>query len=994
MKLMEINNNKEKRVFYSYLAIFLISGVFIAFAGYQYHKNFKKHFKANIENQLSIIADLKVGEIEHWLEERRGDADVMFKNEVFSNLIKRYLDNPNDIVIKSEIQNWMKEFQTAFNYNAIILTDPHLIKKLIIPEETERPQAYISPGNIDSLNAGKIVFEDFYRDDFKQKIFLKLLVPILDVKKLIGIIELRIDPKTFLYPMLEKWPVVSETSETIILRRDGNEAVYLNELRFQKNSALNLRISLERTNVPAVRAVLGQEGFLEGIGYNGKDVVAHINKIPHSPWYIITKTDTNEAYEALRKNFWLTVVFSFGIFLLSGMSLGFLRRNQRTLIYKDRIKSAEELQKLNLAIYNSQDVVFLTDKEGTITYINPQFTNIYGYTADEVVGVTTPRILNSRIYKREDHKSLWDALLNKQSIPTTEYFNKCKDGNIVQIEGSANPVINNNGDIIGFLGVQRDITGRKRAELEKQVIYEIIHGITTTGNINELLKLIHQSLGKVLYADNIFVALHDINTGLFGFPYWVDKFDPIPEPTAMRKSLTAYVFRTGKPVLFSQELFRQLKEQNEVELVGSPSPSWIGIPLETPSKIIGVLVLQHYEKENVYSESDLKFITSMGSQVAFAIERKQIEEELTESEIKLKVILQSTADGILAVDSKGKVIKTNNRFAKMWQIPKKLIDSGDDRALISFILKQLANPDEFISKVQKLYNSTDEDLDHLYFKDGRTFERFSAPLIRDNSLIGRVWSFRDITNARQAEENIKKNNEELSKANGEKDKFFSIIAHDLRGPLSAFVSVTQMLTENVRSMTMEEIEDISISMKDDASNIYGLLENLLEWSRLKRGLMEFDPVKFNLNESINTSTRILSGTASKKEIKIIISVPENLEVTADNHMFDSIIRNLVSNAVKFSFSGGIVEVSAYQNQDKSIEVRINDSGIGMPAGLKSKLFMMNENTGRKGTEGEASSGLGLLLCKEFIDKHNGKIWAESEEGKGTSFYFTIPERNS
>ena len=130
--------------------------------------------------------------------------------------------------------------------------------------------------------------------------------------------------------------------------------------------------------------------------------------------------------------------------------------------------------------------------------------------------------------------------------------------------------------------MQRDITGRKRAELEKQVIYEITRGVTTTGNINELLKLIHQSLGKVIYADNIFVALHDINTGLFGFPYWVDKFDPIPEPVAMTKSLTAYVFRIGKPVLFSQELFQQLKDQNEVELVGSPSPSWIGIPLQTP----------------------------------------------------------------------------------------------------------------------------------------------------------------------------------------------------------------------------------------------------------------------------------------------------------------------------------------------------------------------------------------------------------------------------
>jgi len=864
---MEISNNKEKRVIYSYLGIFLIIGLFIAIAGFQYHKNFKKHFKANIENQLSIIADLKVGEIEHWLEERQGNADAMFKNEVFSNLIKRHLNNPNDSIIKREIQTWMKEIQIGFNYNAVILTDPRLFKKFIIPEEPERPQAYISPGNIDSLNAGKIVFEDFYRNDSKQKIFLKLLVPILDVKKLIGIIEMRIDPKTYLYPILENWPLVSETSETIILRREGNKAVYLNELKFQKNSALNVSVSLEQTNVPAVRAVLGQVGFMEGIGYNGKDVVAHINKIPHSPWYMITKTDASEAYAALRKNLLFTVIFSFGIFIISGLSLGFLWINQRTLIYKERIKSAETLQKLNLAIYNSHDVVFLTDKEGTITYINPQFTNIYGYTAKEVVGVTTPRILDSGINKKEDLKSFWDILLNKQSIPSTEYFNKCKDGKLIKIEGSANPIINNSGDIIGFLGMQREITERKRAELEKQVIYEITHGVTTTGNINELLKLIHQSLGKVLSADNLFVALHNEETGLFSFPYWVDKFDPIPEPVAMRKSWTAYVFRTGKPILFSAELFQQLKEQNEVELVGSPSPSWIGIPLQTPSKVIGVLVLQHYEKENVFSESDLKFLTSMGSQIAFAIERKQAEEE------------------------------------------------------------------------------------------------------------------------------IKKSNEELSKANAEKDKFFSILAHDLRGPMSAFVGITELLREDFQKMTPGQVKNFITSMNNDATNIYKLLENLLEWSRLKRGIIEFKPGKLNLKDSISKCIELVLVSSRKKKIGIDIFVPDDLFVIADEHMFETIVRNLVSNAVKFTPAGGKINVSAYVDQDKSIEIKISDNGIGMSPKLKSKLFLLNENTGRKGTEGESSSGLGLLLCKEFVEKHNGKIWVESEEGKGTSFYFTMPERS-
>ncbi len=425
------------------------------------------------------------------------------------------------------------------------------------------------------------------------------------------------------------------------------------------------------------------------------------------------------------------------------------------------------------------------------------------------------------------------------------------------------PLNNENGEIIGTFGISRDITARKRGELESLVLYEISQGITSTYNLDELLKLIHHSLSKVVYAENCFVALHNPQTGLFSFPYFIDKFDSIPLPTSMGKSCSAYVFRTGKPFLFTNDFFNHLREQNEIELVGSPSSSWIGIPLQTPSRIIGVLVLQHYEKEDVYSDSDLKFLISIGSQIAMAIERKKAEEEITLKNKQLLVI------------------------------------------------------------------------------------------------------------------------------NAEKDKFFSILAHDLRGPLSSFVSATQIISEEIQKMDMEEIKEITESMKTSATNIYSLLENLLEWSRLRRGAMDFVPENFNLKKKISDSIKVLSEYAGKKGIIIEISIPDQLEVIADNHMFDAVIRNLVSNAIKFTPAGGKVNVAADFNSDRSIEVKISDSGIGMTHEMKGKLFLLNEKTRREGTEGEPSTGLGLLLCKEFIEKHNGKIWVESEVGKGSTFSFTI-----
>lgn len=361
----------------------------------------------------------------------------------------------------------------------------------------------------------------------------------------------------------------------------------------------------------------------------------------------------------------------------------------------------EEILKLHRAVESSGEVIFITDRDGLITYINAEFTNLYGYTAWEVIGKTTPRILKSGMMLPENYKYFWDTLLNKDAV-RSEYLNKTKDGRLITIEGSANPILNEQKEIIGFIGIQRDITKRKLAEEE-------------------------------------------------------------------------------------------------------------------------------------------------------------------------------------------------------------------------IILK----------------------------------------------------------------------NKLLLEINAEKDKFFSILAHDLRGPLSAFVAVTQILTEDIRTMTLEEIMDITISMKKDASNIYRLLENLLEWSRLKRGVMEFNPVKVNLHKTIGTAIDLVSVSAQTKKIEINISVPDNLVITADNHMFETVIRNLVSNAVKFTPAGGRIGVSAYPATDNSIEIRVTDTGIGIPPEIINKLFLLNEKTSRKGTEGEPSSGLGLLLCKEFIEKHGGTIWVESEEGKGSTFCFTM-----
>jgi PAS domain S-box-containing protein len=523
---------------------------------------------------------------------------------------------------------------------------------------------------------------------------------------------------------------------------------------------------------------------------------------------------------------------------------------------------AEEQFLINALMNNITDHVYFKDLDSKFIRTNRAHALSFGLNdPQEVIGKT-----DFDFFAEDAARQAFED--EQKIIKTGEFMRKeekltRKDNSDAWFSAIKMPLYDSIGNTIGTFGISRDITTRKRAEFESYALFEIIRGITTTDNLDELLKLIHTSLGKVVYAENCFIALFDETTELFSFPYFVDKIDTTPTTTSMSKSCSAYVFKSVKPLLLTQELFDELEKQGEVELVGSNSPSWVGIPLQTPSRVIGVLVLQHYEKENVYSENDVKFLVSIGSQIALAIERKKREEE-----ISLK-------------------------------------------------------------------------------------------------------------------------NEQLQLINAEKDKFFSILAHDLKGPLSAFVGATQILAEEVRTMEIEEITSLSLSMKTSALNIYSLLENLLEWSRLKRKGIDNIREKINLREEIRTCVNLLSEQARKKDIEITVSIEEGMEVFIDRHILDTIMRNLISNAVKFTKIGGKVYVSAFNKNEHFTEVRVVDTGIGMNDELKNKLFIINEKTSRNGTSGELSSGLGLLLCKEFIENCGGEIGVESEAGKGSTFYFTI-----
>lgn len=237
---------------------------------------------------------------------------------------------------------------------------------------------------------------------------------------------------------------------------------------------------------------------------------------------------------------------------------------------------------------------------------------------------------------------------------------------------------------------------------------------------------------------------------------------------------------------------------------------------------------------------------------------------------------------------------------------------------------------------------------------------------------------------------VKENQDlKIQKLLKDRNQFFSIIAHDLRGPLGASVGLSELLAENIEEYDREEIKEMTEVLHQSGRNSYKLLENLLDWSQVQTGMIEYNPRKIELSTLIKENIELNKNAALNKNITLLFESTEFIEVKADKNMVDAIVRNLLANAIKFTDKYGKIKIEMKKHHQK-VEVSITDTGIGISDDIKDKLFKITEKVTQKGTEDEIGTGLGLLLCSEFIRKHQGEIWVESELGKGSTFKFALP----
>lgn len=344
----------------------------------------------------------------------------------------------------------------------------------------------------------------------------------------------------------------------------------------------------------------------------------------------------------------------------------------------------------------------------------------------------------------------------------------------------------------------------------------------------------------------------------------------------------------------------------------------------------------------------------------------------------------------LTLNAEGIIKELNISTSKMFGLDRKKLIG---RYFVKYI--PLEEKNTFNSFLKTVFNSTQKHTCELKLinNDKRVFNVLLEGLKIDEILEDEKkcqLALIDLTEFKQIENSLKKSTEELQILNTTKDKFFSIIAHDLKNPFQSLLSYSEFLATEIDSLSHEEIHSFSSGLNDSLKNLYSLLENLLNWSMMQRNMIEPKPVNIDLHDLVNKIIRTSNHSIVKKSISIINNINIGTSVYADVDMIQSIIQNILINAIKFTPEKGKITFSSLE-ENTFIKISVHDTGIGIKPGEISEIFDLNSMSSSDGTAGKKGTGLGLPLCKEFIEKNNGKIWAESELGKGSRFSFTLPK---
>jgi len=989
-----------KRVPLTLLLIFFIISVVLVSAGLSLYNIQKTEIKSSIYSSLESISNFKKDQIISWRNYRLNDAYEIQGNQSFINDVKTWYSHKNDFVAKDRIVKWIETLSRDSNYYSIFLLDDKANLQLSWNGKEKLGQNALKSFK-DAVETKKILVSDLHRAETYSQIHLDVMIPLvyrIDGKEeVIGLMMIRIDPSKFLYPLIQSLPSPSKTTETELIRREGNNALFLNELRFKKNTALQFKISLNDTLLPAAKAALGHNGIFEGKDYRGINVLSNITQIPQTNWSMITKVDVDEIYTPLFERSRIIALFILVLIFLTAISVYLFWKNQQAKYYKTKYKLELEKKVLekrySYLMKNANDIILLINEGGKIIDANDRALSVYGYGREELLDLNVFDIRSEESGELVT-KQMEDVRIRGGLI--FETVHRKKDGSLFPVEVSSCLIEIENS--IFYQSIVRDITERKDSEQKLERL----------NRMYSLLSQINQEIVRVNDQEKLFnlICSIAIEHGKFELAWFgllnnekkeikivalsANRNEPFSNRVIPFKDDESHPNIYGNSVNSGTiTVYNDISAENNftdrfVAEGKSNLQSLIVVPIHFEEKIIGIFTVYSSVK-NYFDSEQIGLFEEVGMDISFALENMKSERTLRESEYWLKKSQTVAQLGSYALDFKTGLWTSSEILDNIFGIDKnyeksidgwnKLIHPDQRDEMLKYFDAIIKNKQNF-NKEYKI-NGIEEKWvlglgEFEYDENGEPLTMFGT--------------IQDITEKKKATIELTKAKEKAENSEKIKSEFLAQMSHEIRTPINIILNFINFLKEEFETKLSHEVYASFYNIESASKRIIRTIDLILNMSEIQTKTVKISPRLFDIDKSILASLyKEYQCYAESKKLSFDYNVEtSNTQIVADDYCVTQIFANLIDNAFKYT-NQGKVEIKVKRNQNDKLIVEVKDTGIGIAKEFIPELFsaFLQEDQGySRKYEG---NGLGLALVKNYCEMNNASVEVESTKGVGSTF---------
>ena len=921
----------------------------VSIGGYWMVRQNLQQAKTLINDQVNSIAHLKVQQINDWRKERLADAELLRVNPAIVTDLLRCLANGTAPRERGETITYLDVVLRQYGYEGFLLVDARgtvRYSSLGSGQVTldEEGQAALA----EAWRLRRAVMSDLHAGADHPYPHLGIIAPLFQGSAPAGAVLLLVNARQNLYPLIQSWPIANTSGESLLVRRDGDAVLFLNDLRHRENAALNLRISLTEVSTPAVQAVLGNSGVIEGHDYRGIPVLAVGLPVPETTWFLIAKIDSREALAPARREALVLVgglIASLGlVVLLASLAWQRHRREQARALESAETARIENLLRFRNLFEQSIDGILLMQGNGHLFLdVNPAALQMLGYTRDELLGLRLPDILAVQ----EHH---W---LDREVAPTLsgapqprEWVIRRKDGSTFIAEATARAL-----DSARYFTVIRDITERKRIERELQ---------QTTDRLESMLA----ALPDLMFRVDRRGVIHDFRSVAIELLYLhPDKF----------------LGRKIEEVLPGEAAAIIMAALEEAATQGSSRGAVYSLPMPQGEAWYEIAIARI--KGSDPANPDLIMLARD------ITERRALERHLR----KLSLAVEQSVESIAVTDPEARLEYVNEAFIRntgytreevMGQNPRVLQTGKTPRAtyeaMWAALLAGRSWQGEFINRR----------------KDGSEYVEWASlsPLREpDGKITGYVAVKLDITDRKRAEAALIEAREVAEAASQAKTRFLAHMSHELRTPMNAILGFAQLLQQD---QLMEDQRQMVVMIREAGDNLLRIINDVLDLSKIEAGRMTLEPRPFALTPLLERLERLLRLSAADRGLDLILDPPPaaSADLLGDAPRLEQVLINLLGNAIKFTDTGQVrLHITPLEITPETATLRfeITDTGIGIEPDTLAQLFQPFCQGDSSLSRRHGGTGLGLVISQRLVEQMGGKLGVTSTTGRGSRFWFEL-----